>query len=53
MSKRLVPFINAESEFAEKVVLRAEKYNQSGADELFIYNYSKIESDREEFISTL
>ncbi|MBQ4463048.1 MAG: bifunctional phosphoribosyl-AMP cyclohydrolase/phosphoribosyl-ATP diphosphatase HisIE [Eubacterium sp.] len=49
----LVPFINAESEFAEKVVLRAEKYNQSGADELFIYNYSKIESDREEFISTL
>ena len=53
MSKRLVPFINAESEFAEKVVLRAEKYNQSGADELFIYNYSKVESDREEFISTL
>ena len=53
MSKMLVPFINAESEFAEKVVLRAEKYNQSGADELFIYNYSKIESDREEFISTL
>lgn len=53
MSKRLVPFINAESELAEKVVLRAEKYNQSGADELFIYNYSKIESDREEFISTL
>ena len=53
MAKKLVPFINAESEFPEKVVIRAENYCHKGADELFIYNYSKMESDREEFISTL
>ncbi len=51
--KKLVPFINAESEFADKVIARAEKYGFAGADELFIYNYSKMESDREEFISTM
>ncbi|MBO4396885.1 MAG: bifunctional phosphoribosyl-AMP cyclohydrolase/phosphoribosyl-ATP diphosphatase HisIE [Eubacterium sp.] len=51
--RKLIPFINAESEFANKVILRAEKYCYEGADELFIYNYSKMESDREEFIATL
>ena len=51
--KKLVPFINAESEFAEKVISRAENYGFAGADELFIYNYSKMESDREEFIATM
>ena len=51
--KKLVPFINAESEFPEKVIARAEKYGFAGADELFIYNYSKMESDREEFIATM
>ncbi|MBR6228538.1 MAG: bifunctional phosphoribosyl-AMP cyclohydrolase/phosphoribosyl-ATP diphosphatase HisIE [Eubacterium sp.] len=51
--KKVVPFINAESEFANKVLLRAEQYSHAGADELFIYNYSKMESDREEFIATM
>ena len=51
--KKLVPFINAESEFANKVILRAEEYCHAGADELFIYNYSKMESDREEFLATM
>ena len=51
--RKLIPFINAESEFANKVILRAQKYCYEGADELFIYNYSKMESDREEFIATM
>ena len=51
--KKLVPFINAESEFANKVIQRAEQYGFAGADELFIYNYSKMESDREEFLQTM
>ncbi len=51
--KKLVPFINAESEFANKVIRRAEQYGFAGADEIFIYNYSKMESDREEFLQTM
>ena len=51
--KKLVPFINAESEFANKVIQRAQQYSFAGADELFIYNYSKMESDREEFLQTM
>lgn len=50
MAKRIVPFINAESEFADRVILRAQQYCYQGADELFVYNYSKMESDREEFL---
>ena len=51
--KKIVPFINAESEFASNVVLRAQEYCFSGADEIFVYNYSKMESDREEFLRTM
>lgn len=51
--KKLIPFINGENEVAANIVKQAEAYAFAGADELFIYNYSKIESEREEFLATL
>lgn len=51
--KKLIPFINGENELAANVITMAEDYCFAGADELFLYNYSKIESEREEFLTTL
>lgn len=51
--KKLIPFINGENELAANIVTMAEDYCFAGADELFLYNYSKIESEREEFLDTL
>ena len=47
--KRLIPFINGENEIASNIVKQAENYCFAGADAIFIYNYSKIEKEREEF----
>lgn len=52
-NRKLIPFINAENEFADRVVIRAEQYCYAGADEIFFYNYSKMESDRDEFLTTM
>ena len=51
--KKLIPFINGENELSANVVTMAEDYCFAGADELFLYNYSKIEKEREEFLATL
>lgn len=51
--KKLIPFINGENELAANVVTMAEDYCFAGADELFLYNYSKITEEREEFFSNL
>lgn len=51
--KKLIPFINGENELAANVVTMAEDYCFAGADELFLYNYSKIQSERDEFLDTL
>lgn len=51
--KELIPFINGENELPANIVTMAEDYCFAGADELFLYNYSKIESEREEFLATL
>lgn len=51
--KKLIPFINGENELPANVITMAEDYCFAGADELFLYNYSKIESEREEFLTTL
>ncbi len=51
--KKIIPFINGENELASSIVKLAEEYCFSGADELFIYNYSKIEREREEFLAAL
>lgn len=51
--KKIIAFINGENEISANIVRLAEEYNFAGADELFIYNYSKIESEREEFLAAL
>ena len=51
--KKIIPFINGENEVESNVVSQAEAYCFAGADQIFIYNYSKIEKDREEFLHTL
>ncbi|MCH5265677.1 MAG: bifunctional phosphoribosyl-AMP cyclohydrolase/phosphoribosyl-ATP diphosphatase HisIE [Lachnospiraceae bacterium] len=38
---------------AANIVRMAEEYCFAGADEIFLYNYSKLESEREEFLATL
>ena len=51
--KKIIPYINGENELAANVVMQAEQYCFAGADALFLYNYSKIEAEREEFLATL
>ena len=51
--KKIIPYINAENELPNKVVKLAMDYYYNGADELFIYNYSKDEKSMEEFISLM
>lgn len=51
--KKIIPYINGENELAANIIMQAEQYCFAGADALFIYNYSKIEKEREEFLSTL
>ncbi len=49
--KKIIPYINAENEIPANVIKLAKSYAYGGADELFIYNYSKDEKSREEFLS--
>jgi phosphoribosyl-ATP pyrophosphohydrolase/phosphoribosyl-AMP cyclohydrolase len=49
--KKIIPYINAENEIPGNVFKLAEEYSYGGADELFIYNYSKDEKSREEFLT--
>ncbi|MCH5252325.1 MAG: bifunctional phosphoribosyl-AMP cyclohydrolase/phosphoribosyl-ATP diphosphatase HisIE [Lachnospiraceae bacterium] len=51
--KKIIPFINGENELAANIIKQAQQYCFAGADELFLYNYSKIEGEREEFLATL
>lgn len=48
--KKIIPFINTEGEINENVIKMAKKYSNGGADELLIYNFSKDEKSREEFL---
>ncbi len=49
--KKIIPYINAENEIPGNVLKLAEEYSFGGADELLIYNYSKDEKSREEFLA--
>lgn len=51
--KKIIPYINAENEAAGSVAKRAAVYEQNGADGLFLYNYSVVETEREEFLHTV
>lgn len=49
--KKIIPYINAENDIPSNVMKLAKNYSCGGADELLIYNYSKDEKSREEFLS--
>lgn len=49
--KKIIPYINAENDIPERVIQLGKQYAYAGADELLIYNYSKDEKSREEFLS--
>ena len=51
--KKIIPYINAENELEESVIKGAIAYERNGADELFIYNYSIVDMEREEFLLTV
>lgn len=51
--KKIIPYINAENELEDSVIKGAISYERNGADELFIYNYSLVELEREEFLLTV
>ena len=47
--KKIIPYINAQEEIPGNLIDLALSYSHGGADELFIYNYTKDEGSREEF----
>lgn len=51
-SKKVIPFINAENEYAANVLKLAEEYSYRGADAIFLYNYTGDEASRAEFLHT-
>ena len=51
--KKIISFINGENEAGSNIVAKAERCCHAGADEIFLYNYSKIEEDRNDFLTTL
>lgn len=53
MYKKMIPYINCENEIATNVIKEATQYDYSGADELFLYNYSMDETSEEEFLYTV
>lgn len=48
--KKIIPLINTEGEIGINVIRLAKNYSDSGADELLVYNFSKDENSREEFL---
>lgn len=51
--KKIIPYINAESELGSSIVKKAVAYERNGADELFIYNYSVVFLEQDEFLSVI
>lgn len=51
--KKIIACIDAQNETKETVLSLAAEYDSNGVDELFVYNYSKIEKEREEFVGIL
>jgi phosphoribosyl-AMP cyclohydrolase / phosphoribosyl-ATP pyrophosphohydrolase len=50
LNKKIIPYINCENELPVNIIKEAMQYDIGGADEVFVYNYSKDETSREEFI---
>lgn len=53
MYKKIIPYINCENELPVNVIKEATQYDYSGADELFVFNYSKDEASVTEFLGTV
>ena len=51
--KKIFACINAKNETKETIFNLAGFYDSNGVDGLFIYNYSKDEKEREDFVLTL
>lgn len=51
--KKIIPYIYAENELECSILRKAIEYEQNGADELFLYNYSRISKEKEEFLLTV
>ncbi|MCR5792237.1 MAG: bifunctional phosphoribosyl-AMP cyclohydrolase/phosphoribosyl-ATP diphosphatase HisIE [Lachnospiraceae bacterium] len=52
-NKLLIAYINTENELFESVIKTIEHYNINGADEVYLYNYSKDAKSKEEFFSQI
>ncbi len=51
--KKIFAYLNAQNETKETILDLAGFYDSNGVDGLFIYNYSRDEKEREEFVLTL
>lgn len=49
--KKLIAYINAENEIISNIIERAINYSQEDIDEIFLYNYSAREDDKEELLA--
>lgn len=53
MYKKIIPYINCENELSTNIINEAIQYNYGGADELFLFNYSKDEASESEFLGVV
>lgn len=51
--KKIIACVDAQNEKREAVLALAAEYDGNGVDGLYLYNYSRNEKEREEFIGTL
>ncbi|MBO5198934.1 MAG: bifunctional phosphoribosyl-AMP cyclohydrolase/phosphoribosyl-ATP diphosphatase HisIE [Lachnospiraceae bacterium] len=51
--KKIIPYLNAENELEESVIAKSRAYEEAGADELFLYNFSAVEKEQEAFLKTI
>ena len=49
-AKKLIAYINAENEIMSNVVERAVNYSNEDIDEIFIYNYSSRQEDKDQLL---
>ncbi|MEG1459684.1 MAG: bifunctional phosphoribosyl-AMP cyclohydrolase/phosphoribosyl-ATP diphosphatase HisIE [Acetivibrio sp.] len=51
--KKIIGYINGENEIDTSVIRRAQIYANNGADALFLYNYTRDDASRTEFLKTV
>ncbi len=53
MYKKIIPYINCENEVTDNIIKEGTRYDNIGADELFLYNYSFDDKSIDEFLNTV